>query len=123
MMFDRFYKYSNMMPKELKMLVNDAPGDDLDWGLIMYIFENSRSGNTITLGKISNFFDIEKDVLLEKLNNMSGLWIIQYLNMSEYGKTYYSYRITEIAADFMIKLVELLETMAKDKNDKEEICH
>ena len=115
MNIDRFHAYSNMMPEELKMLINDVPRDDLDWALVMYLFENTKTGN-ITLTKIGNFFDIEKNVIFKKLNKMSGLWIRQYLNMSEYGMTYYSYEITEIAADFMVKLVELLAETVKDKN-------
>ena len=113
MTIDRICRYSDMMPTELRMLVNDAPKDDLEWGLIMYLFENTRSGNVVTLGKMSSFFDIDKDILFGRLNSMSGLWVVQYLNKSEYGNTYYSYRVTEIAADFMIKLVELLEVKMK----------
>lgn len=113
MSLDRVSKYSNMMPGELKMLVGDAPKDDLDWGLVMYLFENTKSGNIITLGKMSSFFDIDIDVLLGRLDRMKGLWVRQYLNGGEYGRTYYTYEITDIAADFIIKLVELLEIRLK----------
>lgn len=51
----RISKYSNMMPMELIMLVNDVPKDNLEWALVMYLFENTKSGNVITLGKLSNF--------------------------------------------------------------------
>ena len=102
-------KYSGMMPAELMMLVNSAPKTDIDWGLVMYLFENTKVGNVVTLGKMSSFFSIDSDVLSERLNRMSGLWVRHYLNVSEYGKTYGTYELTEIAADFMVKLVELLE--------------
>jgi hypothetical protein len=98
-----------MMPAELMMLVNSAPKTDIDWGLVMYLFENTKVGNVVTLGKMSSFFSIDRDVLSERLNRMSGLWVRHYLNVSEYGKTYGTYELTEIAADFMVKLVELLE--------------
>lgn len=114
---DRVNKYNNMMPTELIMLVNDVPNDDLEWALVMYLFENTKSGNIITLGKIGAFFDIDRDIVFDRLNNMSGLWIRQYLNSGGYGKIYYTYEITEIAADFIVKLIELLETKVKDKND------
>jgi len=114
MKFDKVHKYSNMMPMELKMLVDGAPKDNLEWGLVMYLFENTRSGNIVTLGKISNFFDVDINILFKKLNMMDGLWIIQYLN-NGYGRTYYTYEITEIAADFIIKLIELLEIDTKIK--------
>lgn len=116
MALDKLHKYSSMMPAELMMLVNSAPRTDLDWGLIMYLFENTRGSNIITLGKMSSFFNVDRSILLERLNKMSGLWIKHYLNMSEYGKTYGTYELTEIAADFMVKLVELLEIRLKDKN-------
>lgn len=112
----KLHKYSNMMPAELMMLVNSAPKTDMDWGLIMYLFENTKSGNIITLSKMSNFFGMDRIVLFERLNKMSGLWVIQYLHNSEYGKTYGTYEITEIAADFMVKLVELLEIRLKGKD-------
>jgi hypothetical protein len=101
------------MPAELTMLVNSAPKTDTDWGLIMYLFENTKGGNIITLSKMSSFFGMDRAVLFERLNKMSGLWVRQYLNRSEYGKTYGTYEITEIAADFMVKLVELLEIRLK----------
>lgn len=115
MVLDKLHKYSSMMPAELMMLVNSAPKTDLDWGLIMYLFENTGAGNIITLGKMSSFFNIDKSILSERLNKMSGLWVRNYLNVSEYGRTYGTYEITEIAADFMVKLVELLEIRLKDK--------
>ena len=105
----RVSKYSNMMPTELKMLVNDAPNDDIGWSVVMYLCRYSGRGNIITLGKISNFFDIDKSIMFEKLNKMSSLWVVQYLNSEGHGKTYYTYEITEIAIDLMIKLIELLE--------------
>jgi hypothetical protein len=113
MTLDKLRRYSNMLPEELKMLVNDAPKDDFDWGLVMYLFENTRSGNIITLGKIRNFFDIDDDLLFDRLDRMSALWVRQYLNCGWYGRTYYTYEITKIAADFMVKLVELLEMRLK----------
>lgn len=109
MIIDNIKKYSNMMPEELKMLVNDCPRDDLRWGLVMYLFANTGRGNIITLGKMSDFFGMKKDVLFDILNEVSGLWVVQYLNKSEYGKIYYSYEITEVATDFMVKLIELLD--------------
>ena len=109
MIIDRIDKYGSMMPKELRMMVNDSPKNDLEWALVMYLFENTRSGNIITLGKMSNFFGIDKDILFGKLGTMSRLWVERYVNKSEYGIMYYSYQITDIAADFMVKLIELLE--------------
>ena len=105
----RINKYSKMMPTELKMLVNDAPNDDIGWSIVMYLCKYSGRGNIITLGKISNFFGIDKNIMFEKLNKMSSLWVTQYLNSEGYGKTYYTYEIAEIAVDLMIKLVQLLE--------------
>jgi hypothetical protein len=113
MKLDKLHKYSSMMPAELIMLVNGAPKTDMDWGLIMYLFENTKSGNVITLGKMSNFFNVDRDILFERLDRINGLWIRHYLNVSEYGKTYGTYEITEIAADFMVKLIELLEMRLK----------
>lgn len=113
MVLDKLRKYGNMMPAELMMLVNSAPKTDMDWGMVMYLFENTKSGNVITLGKMSDFFNIDRSVLFERLNRMSGLWVRQYLNRSEYGKTYGTYEITEIAADFIVKLIELLEIRLK----------
>lgn len=118
-MVDMIDKYSNMMPIELRMFVGDSPKDDLDWGVIMYLFVNTKSGNIITLGKMSNFFGIDSTTLFEKLNKMSGLWVRQYFNSGGYGRIYYTYEITEIAADFIIKLIELLEIATKDKDDRE----
>lgn len=116
MTLEKLRKYGSMMPAELMMLVNSAPKTDLDWGLIMYLFENTKSGNVITLGKMSNFFCVDIGILSERLNKMSGLWVRQYLHRSEYGKTYGTYELTEIAADFMVKLVELLEIRLKSKD-------
>ncbi len=109
MTLDRVNKYSNMMPMELIMLVNDVPKDNLEWALVMYLFENTKNGNVITLDKLSNFFVIDNSILFNRLNKMSGLWIKQYLNNGGYGKVYYTYEITEIAADFIVKLIELVE--------------
>lgn len=103
------------MPMELRMLVNDAPKDDFDWGLVMYLFENTKSGNVITLGKMSSFFDIDRSVLFRRLNNMSGLWVNQYMNGGWFGKTYYTYEITEIASDFMVMLIDLLDKRMEDR--------
>ncbi len=101
-------KYSDMMPIELKMLVNSAPKDDLDWGLVMYLFENTKDGNIITLGKISNFFGVDKDIMFSKLSRMEILWIRKHTNTGEYGNIYYTYEISDIAAELIVKLVELL---------------
>lgn len=109
MTLDKLHKYGSMMPAELMILINSAPKSDMDWGLIMYLFENTKGGNVVTLGKMSKFFDVDSSVISERLNRLSGLWVRCYLNRSEYGKTYGTYEITEIAADFMVKLVELLE--------------
>ncbi len=114
MRLDRLDEYTKMMPTELKMLVNDAPNDDLGWAIFMYLFSHSRSGNIITLGKISKFFDLDEKTIFEKLNKMSALWIRQYVNTEGYGKIYHTYEVTEIAADLMVKLIELLE-IKKDK--------
>lgn len=119
MTIDRICRYGDMMPTELRMLVNDAPKDDLEWGLVMYLFENTRSGNVVTLGKMSSFFDIDKDILFGRLSSMSELWVGQCLNRSEYGNMYYSYRVTEIAASFMVKLIELLEVKMKKMEQME----
>ncbi len=124
MITDRIKEYSNEMPKELRILLAGAPKDDLDWAIIMYLFRYSGQtkdiripslSNIITLGKISNFFGVDKDIIFERLNNMSILWVIQYSNSEGYGKTYYTYEITDFAADFLIKLVELLRVKVKDK--------
>ncbi len=115
MTFDKLRKYGAMMPAELMMLVSSAPKADIDWGLVMYLFENTKSGNVVTLGKMSNFFGVDVGVLSERLHKMSGSWVRHYLNRSEYGRTYSTYEITEIAADFMVKLVELLEIRSKGK--------
>jgi hypothetical protein len=114
MILDRINKYSGMMPKELMRLINGAPKNDLEWALIMYLFENTKKGNIITLGKLSNFFDMDDSILFNRLNNMRW-WVTQYLNNGEYGGVYYTYEITEIAADFMIKLIELLDINKKEK--------
>ena len=115
----RINKYSKMMPTELKMLINDAPNGDTEWSIVMYLCRYSGRGNIITLGKISNFFGIDKTIMFEKLNKMSSLWVVQYLNSEGYDKTYYTYEITDIAVDLMIKLVELLE-IPKNKKDKDD---
>ncbi len=99
-------KYSGMMPTELRLFMSESPKDDIDWGLIMYLFENTKTGNIITLGKMSSFFDIDRTLLFDRLNRMSGLWIRQYLNSEGYGKTYYTYEMNEIAADFIVELVD-----------------
>jgi hypothetical protein len=113
MVFDKLHKYGSMVPAELVMLINSAPKSDLDWGLVMYLFENTTGGNIVTLGKMSKFFDVDGSIISERLDRMSGLWIKHYLHASEYGKIYGTYEITEIAADFMVKLVELLEIRLK----------
>lgn len=124
MITDRVKEYSSEMPKELRILLAGAPKDDLDWAIIMYLFRYSGQtkdiripplSNIITLGKISNFLGVDKDIIFERLNNMSVLWISQYSNSEGYGKTYYTYNITDFAADFLIKLVELLSVRVKDK--------
>lgn len=117
MRLDRFDQYSKMVPIELKVLVNEAPSTDLDWAIIMYLFRHSESGNIITLGKISKFFELDYNIVFERLNKLSSLWVRQYLNTEGYGKTYYTYEITDFACDFMIKLVELLEIAIKDKKE------
>ncbi len=107
-------KYGSMMPTELRLFMDESPKDDIDWGLIMYLLENTRRGNIITLGKMSSFFDIDKELLFDRLNRMSGLWVRQYMNSAGYGKTYYTYEINEIATGFLVHLVgywrKLIET-------------
>lgn len=115
MRLDRFDEYSKMVPIELKILVKEAPDNDLDWAIVMYLFRHSRKGNIITLGKIRKFFELEDKIIFERLNKLSALWVRQYLNTEGYGKTYYTYDITDIACDLMIKLIELLEIAMKDK--------
>lgn len=115
MRLDRLNEYNNMMPLELKMLLNEAPNDDIGWAIFMYLFSHGGKGNIITLGKISKFFDLDEKIIFEKLNKMSALWIRQYLNTEGYGKTYYTYEVTDISADLMVKLVELLEIATKNK--------
>lgn len=112
---NRIQNYSNMMTKELRIIINDAPNTELEWALVMYLFENTNHRNIITFKKIRDFFDIDKNILFEKLNNLSSLWIRQYMNTSEYGKKYYTYEITNIASDFIIKLIELLEFTIEKK--------
>lgn len=116
MRLDRLDEYANMMPVELKMLLDKAPDDDLGWALFMYLLRYSGRGNVITLGKISKFFDLDEKVAFERLNEMSALWVRQYLNTDGHGKIYYTYEATDISADLMIKLVELLEIATKNKN-------
>ena len=115
MKFDKLDEYTKMMPIELKMLLDKAPDDDLGWALFMYLFRYSGRGNVITLGKISKFFDLDEKTTFEKLNEMSTLWVRQYLNTDGHGKIYYTYEVTDISADLMIKLVELLEIPTKNK--------
>lgn len=115
---DRLDTYSKMLPLELKILLNEAPNDDLSWALFMYLFRHSGNGNIITLGKMSTFFGLDKDVVFEKLNKMSALWVRQYLNSEGNGKIYYTYEITDISADLMVKLIELLEKLIKNKKVK-----
>lgn len=117
MRLDRFDEYSKMVPIELKLLLDKAPNGDLEWSLVSYLFRHSRKGNIITLGKISKFFELEDKIIFERLNKLSTLWVRQYLNTEGYGKTYYTYEITDIACDLMIKLVELLEIAMKDKKE------
>lgn len=119
---DRIEEYSEEMPIELKVLLKGAPDDDLGWAIVMYLFRYTATkkdiriqplSNVITLGKISDFFGIDKDIVFERLNKMSSLWVRQYMNSEGYGKTYYTYEINDFAADLMIKLIELLEVRIK----------
>lgn len=114
-------KYSGMMPTELRLFIGDAPKDDLDWGLVMYLLINTKRGNIITLGKMSSFFDIDRTLLFDRLNIMSGLWVRQYMNSGGYGRTYYTYEITEIATDFIVELIKILEKMIKDKDNNKKM--
>ncbi len=107
-MNDKIEEYNRIMPTELKMLLNNSPKDDLEWALIMYLFENTKKGNIITLKKLSNLFNVDNDILFKKLNGMGKLWVVQQLEGSG-SDTYYTYEITEIGANFLVKLIELLE--------------
>lgn len=102
-------KYSNIIPNDLKFIIRwlDEPKDDLDWAMIVYIFQNTGKG-IITLGKISSFFGIDQKKCFKRLNRLVGFWFSQYLNSRGYGKTYYTYEMNRLSADLLVGMMDTL---------------
>ena len=80
-MSNRLNKYSNFIPSEIKNLIIDAPKDDIDWALIIYLYGNSTEHygysafykeprNVITVGKVAKYFDLDYNDVYKRLNRM-----------------------------------------------------
>lgn len=110
---DKIRTYSDIYPNELKSILRYMPKDDLDWALVMYLFRHTSKGNIITLGKISSYFGLDKYSVSERLNNM--YWLINRYMTCEYIKCIYIYEISNIGADILLKLIEILEVRASPK--------
>lgn len=111
-------RYSNMVPGDLKLIIKmlNEPKDDLDWSLVMYVFENSGRG-VITLGKVSSYFSLDQKECYRRLNRLSGFWFSQYLNKSEY-KIYYTFEMNELSADLLVDMVKFLRADHADTKEK-----
>lgn len=100
-------KYSSLFPYELKSVIEYMPKDEIDWALIMYLFRHTNKGNVITLGKISSYFQLDKEDVLNRIYRMT--WLInQCINLG-YPKTFITCELSNFGADILVKLVETLE--------------
>ena len=116
-MSERIKEYSDEIPNELKMILEGAPKDDVDWVLVMYLFRYSRypygygilfeEKNVITVGKISKWFNLEPDEVYKRLNRMK-FWI-SVGTVYGYYKPFNVCNITQIGIDSIMKMIEIFE--------------
>lgn len=110
---DNIEKYSSLFPYELKNITEYIPKDKIDWALIMYLFRHTNKGNVITLGKISSYFRLDKEDVLNRIYRMT--WLVdQHINFG-YPKTFITCKLSNFGADILTKFAETLET--EPKND------
>lgn len=117
---ERIDKYSRQFPYELKCLLENMPRDDIDWALILYLFEHTSKGNIISLGKISSYFGLEKDNTFERLNRM--YWLINQYITYEYGyKGVYIYQIGKFGVDVLLNIIDVLEIKTPKNTPRDRI--
>lgn len=104
-------KYAKLFPNELRYVIDDMPKDDIDWALIIYLLAHSSKNNIITLGKISSYFQLDKDEVEKRLRRM--IWLVNIYSNYGYAKHFTTYQISEFAADVLMKMMETLEIKPK----------
>ncbi len=113
---NKIEKYSSEIPTELKMILEDAPRDDIDWALIIYLFRHStvhyrniifEEKNIITVGKVAAWFDLNYDDVYKRLRRM--IWWVSVSTVYGYRKPFSICSITQIAVDSIMKMIEIFE--------------
>lgn len=117
MMNNKVKKYNDEMIVEQKAIFKTSPKDDIDWALIMYLFEHSipthqygclfEETNVITVGKISKYFDLDYDDVYERLRRM--LWWVHLETVYGYYKPFSVCSITIIGVKTIMKTLEVFE--------------
>lgn len=117
MVSDRIKEYSNEIPNELKMILEDAPKDDIDWALVIYLFRYSKfpfgygllfeEKNVITVGKICDWFNLEYNDVYKRLNRMK-LWV-SVGTVYGYYKPFDVCNITQIGIDSIMNMIRIFE--------------
>jgi len=108
-------EYSKKIPFELKMVFKDAPQDDIDWALVMYLFRHSNCDyidngllfeekNVITVGKIAAYFNLEYNDVYKRLRRM--IWWVSVGTVYGYRKPFSVCNITIMGVNTIIKIIE-----------------
>lgn len=126
---DKIKESSNIIPDELKLIFKDAPRDDVDWALVMYLFRNAKypygysclfeEKNVITIRKVANWFDLEYDDVYKRLRRMT-LWISVW-SVYGYYKSFDVCNITKIGIDTIMKVIELFK-IEEDNKEMNWLC-
>lgn len=124
---ERVEKYSKMIPDELNEIIETAPKDDIDWALIIYLFEYSNPDFWLvlschnadcccTVGKVSNYFNISYNEVYERLERMS--WWVSLQRVYGYYKVFNSCSITDIGIDTLIALTDVFVLNDKQREKR-----
>lgn len=121
---DKIKESSNIIPIELKMILKNAPQDDIDWALVMYLFRNAKypyeysclfeEKNVITVRKVAKWFDLSYEETYKRLRRMT-FWVSVW-SVYGYYKPFDVCNITKIGIDTIMKMIELFEINEKENS-------
>lgn len=113
---DRIKEYNKKwILDQQKCIFEDAPKDDIDWALVLYLFRHSKpeygpiykEKNVITIGKISTYFDLAYDDVEKRLRRM--IWWVNVWCVHCYINSINTCNISEFGRLAIIKTLEIFE--------------
>lgn len=114
-MNNKVKEYNDKIFAEQRTIFENSPKDDIDWALILYLFEHStpqhgslfEEKNVITVGKVSKYFDLNYDDVHKRLRRML-LWV-NLETVYGYYKPFRVCSITAIGVKTIMKTLEVFE--------------